>query len=171
MRPKRSLDGILDWTYQEEIFGRGNYRGFWFSPDGNWLAMLRIDISAIPPYVITDSATARGDGVRQRYSKAGDPIPHASLYLWDLRTIDSTGIPPAKLVDRSTPQEERIITGIWWHQYSSKLMYTISDRRQSWREWRTAGESFISGANRSGHEVVARGEPRPGWSLLRHPVF
>ena len=28
------LDGELDWTYQEEIFGRGKYRAFWFSPDG-----------------------------------------------------------------------------------------------------------------------------------------
>ena len=36
-------NGRLDWTYQEEIYGRGNYKGYWLSPDGKWLAMLKID--------------------------------------------------------------------------------------------------------------------------------
>jgi dipeptidyl-peptidase 4 len=26
------LNGRLDWTYQEEIYGRGNFKGFWWSP-------------------------------------------------------------------------------------------------------------------------------------------
>ena len=26
------LNGKLDWVYQEEIYGRGNYRAYWWSP-------------------------------------------------------------------------------------------------------------------------------------------
>ena len=29
------LNGKLDWVYQEEIYGRGNFRGYWWSPDGS----------------------------------------------------------------------------------------------------------------------------------------
>src|SRR5207245_1043492 len=27
------LDGLLDWVYQEEVYGRGTFRGYWWSPD------------------------------------------------------------------------------------------------------------------------------------------
>ena len=107
--------------------------------------MLRIDISQIEPYVITKASSDRGSGVTRRYSKAGDPIPQAELYVWDLRNVDTSRVPPPKLIDRSTPQKERIITGVWWHQHKAKLMYTISDRRQTWRELRFVDESFMQG--------------------------
>lgn len=155
------LDGILDWTYQEEIFGRGNYRAFWFSPDGNWMAMLRIDISRIEPYVITKASAARGSSVNQRYSKAGDPIPQAELYIWDLRKSDKLGVPPPRLVDRSTPQQERIITGVWWHQHKLRLMYSISDRLQTWRELRYVDEPFLMGNTNKSTGLIR--EESPAW--------
>src|SRR6056297_3604381 len=37
------LSGRLDWTYQEEIYGRGNFKGYWWSPDSRHLAFLKID--------------------------------------------------------------------------------------------------------------------------------
>ncbi len=155
------LDGILDWTYQEEIFGRGNYRAFWFSPAGNWLAMLRIDISRLQPYSITKASSDRGSGVTRRYSKAGDPIPQAELYVWDLRNIDSANVPPPRLIDRSTPQQERIITGVWWHKHSMKLMYCISDRLQTWRELRYVDEPFLQG--RTNKTTGLLREESPAW--------
>lgn len=138
------LDGVLDWTYQEEIFGRGNYRGFWFSPDGNWVAMLRVDVSAIEPYQLPATTEARGSGLVRRYPKAGDPIPHGSLWIWDLRQLDSGSIPAPRSLAQSTAQEERIITGVWWSPQHLKLVYAISDRLQSWRELRSVGQEFFS---------------------------
>ena len=155
------LDGILDWMYQEEIFGRGNYRGFWFSPDGNWLVMLRIDISRLQPYTITKASTDRGDGVIRRYSKAGDPIPQAELYVWDLRAIDSSGVPPPRRIDGSTPQDEKIITGVWWHKHQLRLMYCISDRLQTWRELRYVEEPFLRG--NTGESTTLLREESPAW--------
>jgi dipeptidyl-peptidase-4 len=130
------LNGILDWTYQEEIYGRGNYRGFWFSPDGMWMAMLRIDISGIAPYTLSSASSERGAGLVARYPKAGDPIPHAELYLWDLRGFEAGTVPPAKLLAKSTPEQPRIISGVWWHPKRSVLLFAVSDRLQSWRELR-----------------------------------
>ncbi|MEM9644709.1 MAG: DPP IV N-terminal domain-containing protein, partial [Planctomycetota bacterium] len=128
------LDGRLDWTYQEEIYGRGNYRGFRFSPQGNFLAMLRIDISAIEPYTLGDSQKQRGSGLVRRYSKAGDVIPHAELYVWDLRQINQGVWAPPRLLAKSTPANPQIITGMWWHPHRARFIYSISDRKQTWRE-------------------------------------
>ncbi|WP_238383084.1 S9 family peptidase [Rubripirellula obstinata] len=127
------LDGELDWIYQEEIFGRGNFRAFWFSPDGNWLAMLRIDTSGVQPYVLSSSRADRGNGSTTRYSKSGDPIPHASLYVWDLRRFDSEPVPAPKLMVESTSDLEQIVTGVWWHAHDGSLVFSVSDRKQTYR--------------------------------------
>ena len=42
------LNGKLDWVYQEEIYGRGNYRAYWWSPDSPHLAFLQLDESRCP---------------------------------------------------------------------------------------------------------------------------
>lgn len=155
------LDGVLDWTYQEEIYGRGNYRAFWFSPNGEWLAMLRTDISAIEPYTITAASTQRGSSLVRRYSKAGDPIPHATLYVFDLRGFSTTGVPPAKMIAQSTPQQERIISGVWWNTKAGQLMYCISDRKQTWRELRYIDEAFLVGATTKTKRLHR--EESPAW--------
>lgn len=154
------LDGVLDWTYQEEIFGRGNFRGFWFSPNGQWLAMLRIDISEIQPYTLSEATSQRGKGVVSRYPKAGDPIPHAELHLWDLRDIDGGDVPPSRLLVKSTADQERIVTGAWWHPHQARLIFSVSDRLQTWREVRAVDEDALPSNE---HTQLLFREESPAW--------
>ena len=132
------LDGRLDWTYQEEIFGRGNYRAFWFSEDSDWLAMMRVDTSDVPVSALPNSKSPRGEPILQRYSKAGDPIPHAKLMVWDLRRFGVQGVPPAHVIEASSAEDEKIFMGVWWHPLKRSLYYCVSDRKQSYREIRVA---------------------------------
>ena len=37
------LNGRLDWVYHEELYGRGNFEAYWWSPDSTMLAYLRLD--------------------------------------------------------------------------------------------------------------------------------
>ena len=37
------LNGKLDYVYQEEVYGRGNFKGYWWSPDSRRIAFLRLD--------------------------------------------------------------------------------------------------------------------------------
>ena len=164
------LDGILDWTYQEEIFGRGNYRAFWFSPDGQRLAMLRVDISDLEPYTLTGADAERGAALERRYSKAGDPIPHAELLLWDLTQLAAGEVPSPRSIDGSTAEAERIITGVWWHPYQQRLLYSISDRAQTWRELRYVGPAFFRGQTDEPTRLLREESPAwveppadPGW--------
>ena len=155
------LDGVLDWTYQEEIFGRGNFRGFWFGPDGNWLAMLRIDISGIKPYTLGSSQDDRGLGGVSRYPKAGDPIPQAKLLLWDLRHVDSGEVPAPRTIVESSPDTELIVTGVWWHPDTKRLLFCISDRVQTWRELRGLAPDQLNQIGQPSQLILR--EESPAW--------
>ncbi|HEY3578930.1 MAG TPA: DPP IV N-terminal domain-containing protein, partial [Pyrinomonadaceae bacterium] len=41
------LNGRLDWVYQEELYGRGNFGAYWWSPDSTTIVFLRIDESPV----------------------------------------------------------------------------------------------------------------------------
>ncbi len=90
------LNGILDWVYQEEVYGRGNFRAFWFSPNGQQLAFLQLDQTPVQRYAVSDSIHYRQELEETRYPKAGDPCPSRAC---GLRT--SPKVSCAKLVCRS----------------------------------------------------------------------
>src|SRR5690242_9874239 len=48
------LNGKLDYVYQEEVYGRGIWKAFWWSPDSTRLAFLRSDENPAPEYTILD---------------------------------------------------------------------------------------------------------------------
>ena len=73
------LNGILDWVYQEEIFGRGDFRGFWWSPDSSQLAFLRLDESEVPEFMVVNYDPVHLDLQPLKYPKAGDPNPTVRL--------------------------------------------------------------------------------------------
>src|SRR5258708_7543549 len=37
---QKTLNGKLDWVYEEEVYGRGEKRGYWWSPDSSRIAFL-----------------------------------------------------------------------------------------------------------------------------------
>ena len=123
--------------------------------------MLRIDISDVPPFTLSASADDRGRGSMIRYSKAGDPIPHASLHLWDLRRFDSDAPPPPRRLAQSTAESEKIITGVWWHPHDESLVYSVSDRGQSYRKlFKVASETL---ADASTDPKLLLHEKSPAW--------
>ena len=73
------LNGRLDWVYQEEIYGRGTWDGFWWSPDGTRLAFLQLDESPVARYPVFDHVPVLGKEEVWRYPKAGEPNPVARV--------------------------------------------------------------------------------------------
>lgn len=121
------LYGRLDWVYQEEIYGRGNFQGFWWSPDSSRLAYLILDESQVPTVTITDSRE-RIPGVEDwRYPKAGDPNPKVSLAVVD------AGGGGGRAFDLSDyAREEILIVRVGWTPDGSKVVFQIQDRVQTW---------------------------------------
>ena len=52
-----TLNGCLDWVYQEEVYGRGDFKAYWWSPDSRYIAFLQLDISEEPVHTILDHRT------------------------------------------------------------------------------------------------------------------
>jgi len=67
-----TLNGEVDWVYEEELDVRSNY--FW-SPDSNRLAYLEMDEAAVPEYPIADWIPTHATVELQRYPQPGDANP------------------------------------------------------------------------------------------------
>ena len=67
-----TLNGEVDWVYEEELDVRSNY--FW-SPDSKALAYLQMNETEVPLYPLTDWLPTHASVALQRYPSAGDPNP------------------------------------------------------------------------------------------------
>src|SRR5262249_35230572 len=69
------LNGRLDWVYQEELYGRGDFQAYWWSPDSTMLAYLRLDETPVPEFTVVDHIPYDQKLEVTTYPKAGDPNP------------------------------------------------------------------------------------------------
>ena len=126
------LNGVLDWVYEEEIYGRGEKRGYWWSPDSTRLAFLRIDDSPVPTYITMDSIPNDPTIETWHYPKAGDPNPIATL------GVVSAGGGPVDWVDTTKyPAADSLIVRVAWTPDSQKVVYDIQNRTQTWLDLNT----------------------------------
>jgi dipeptidyl-peptidase-4 len=126
------LDGILDWVYQEELYGRGDFRGYWWAPDGSAICWLRLDEQAVPSFTVVDHVppgareTNRGVLVETtRYPKVGEPNPTASLAVY--RFADQT----VRWFDLESFPQDRLIVRVDWAPDSSAVWFSVQDRIQT----------------------------------------
>ena len=75
----RIRNGQLDWVYQEEIYGRGNFRAYWWSPDSTRIAYLQLDDRDVPSFTVLDHIPYRPEVETWDYPKAGDANPVVRL--------------------------------------------------------------------------------------------
>jgi dipeptidyl-peptidase-4 len=122
------LNGELDWVYQEELYGRGNWRAFWWSPDSGGLAFLSLDISKVPFFRMTDDKEHPQRNEDLYYPKAGEPNPVASLGMVDLDG-------QVQWLENPYPGQETLISRVGFDP-SGKVIAAWQDRIQSWYDLR-----------------------------------
>jgi len=144
------LNGKLDWLYQEEVYGRGQFRSFWWSPDSKTLAFLRLDQTSVPPYTIVDDGTYDVDVETSPYPRAGEPNPLVALRVVD---VASSVVKDVDLARWSA--EEPIVVNVHWSP-DSELYYQVQDREQRWLELHKTVP------NASADMLLLR-ETTPGW--------
>lgn len=71
-----TLNGEVDWVYEEELDVRSNY--FW-SPDSKNIAFLQMNETDVPMYPITDWIPSHATVAMQHYPQPGDPNPDVRL--------------------------------------------------------------------------------------------
>jgi dipeptidyl-peptidase-4 len=121
------LNGRLDWVYEEEVYGRGRRRAYWWSPDSGRLAFLRLDEHAVPRYTLVDDTSTRPTVETWPYPKAGDPNPTVRLGVASV----AGGAPRFLDLDRYAP-DEILIVNVAWTPDSKQVVLQVQDREQTW---------------------------------------
>ena len=121
------LNGKLDWLYQEEIYGRGRFRGYWWSPDSTHLAFLQLDERAVPEYTVVDHIPTRPALEVTAYPKAGDTNPLVRL---GIAARDGGSLSFVSRDEFAT--QDILIVDVDWTPDGSAVMYQVQDREQTW---------------------------------------
>lgn len=123
------LNGRLDWVYQEEVYGRGNFKAYWWSPDSRALAFLQLDERDVPSYTLVDDIPYHPTVETWHHPKAGDPNPRVKL----LVAPAAGGTPKPLGLDRYAPLEF-LIVDVGWTPDSKQVVFQVQDREQRWLE-------------------------------------
>ncbi|MFZ2493309.1 MAG: S9 family peptidase [Thermoanaerobaculia bacterium] len=131
---KEILNGRLDWVYQEEVYGRGQFTGYWWSPDSSKLAFMQLDERPVPEFTVVDHIPYRLDLEVYDYPKAGDPNPRAKLF-----TVAAMGGVPQEIDLEKYSAGEFLIVNADWTEDSKLLTFQVQDREQTWLDLNTVG--------------------------------
>ncbi len=106
------LNGRLDWVYQEELYGRGNFEAYWWSPDSTKLAYLRFDENPVHEFTVVDHIPYPQALEVTPYPRAGEPNPIVQLGVvkaagGETQWIDTSEISTKRLSDRARVVDAR----------------------------------------------------------------
>ena len=122
-------NGQLDWVYQEEIYGRNNSRGYWWSPDSTRLAYLQLNDSAVPTYQILDHIPYHLEVEHWEYPKAGDPNPKVQLGI-----VRSAGGKTTWVNITESIPSDPLVVNVNWTPDSQHVAFQVQNREQTWLE-------------------------------------
>ncbi|MBO0720288.1 MAG: S9 family peptidase [Blastocatellia bacterium] len=121
------FNGRLDWVYQEELYGRGNFQGYWWSPDSTRIVYLQLDESQVRDFTIVDHIPNQQDLEVYDYPKAGMPNPSVRLGI-----VAAAG-GETRWVDLFNYQAvEPLIVRVGWKPDGSRVIFEITNREQNW---------------------------------------
>ena len=133
---EKNLNGVLDWVYEEEVYGRGNRRGYWWSPDSTRLAYLSIDESPVRIFPVVDHIPRAQLLEETPYPLAGDPNPLVRLGVvaaagGDTRWVETAGYEPTDF----------LIVRVSWTPDSARVVYQAQNREQTFLDLNAADAS------------------------------
>ena len=172
---KNIYNGSLVWVYEEELYGRGNKRGYWWSPDSTKIAFLRLDDSKVPPFVLANDIVTDQVIENTPYPQPGDPNPTVRLGIADV--LKSSFIPNVGGIPRVGDRlpasvrrlgdsvkfanlsdykpEDLLIARVAWSNDSGVVIYQALNREQTFLDLNTFE---IDGKNVKGLQ-----ETTPAW--------
>ncbi|HYH06015.1 MAG TPA: S9 family peptidase [Thermoanaerobaculia bacterium] len=121
------LNGKLDYVYQEEVYGRGVWKGFWWSPDSLRLAFLQLDEKPVPEFTVVDHIPYRLKVEEFDYPKAGDPNPRVKLFV-----VPAAGGERVEADVARYSSGEFLIVNVGWSGDGKALTYQVQNREQTW---------------------------------------
>lgn len=120
--------GELDWVYQEEVYGRGNFKATWWSPNSKHLAYLRIVERGVDTFQVIDHIPNALGVESIKYPKAGTTNPVATLHIANGETGKSVAVDLSKY----EPEDEILIVRVGWTPEGDRCLFKVQNREQTW---------------------------------------
>jgi dipeptidyl-peptidase-4 len=136
------LNGRLDWVYQEEVYGRGNFGAYWWSPDSTKIAFLRLDEHPVPEFPVVDHIPLEQKLELTPYPKAGDPNPIVKLGI-----VNAAGGEVNWADTYKYPAEDLLIVRVGWFPDGKKVWFEAQNREQTFLDLNTANPDDGKSAN------------------------
>lgn len=149
----RLLNGRLDWIYEEELYGRGNTKGYWWSPDGASIAYLQLDEAPVRNFVVVDNIPRQQIVEETPYPLPGDPNPIVKLGIVGVGDEK----PSTRWVDTAKYQpNDLLIVRVAWSPDSRRVVYQAQNREQTYLDLNYAERA-------DGRSVTMFRETSPAW--------
>lgn len=133
---KNILNGYLAWVYEEELYGRGQNRGYWWSPDSKSIAFLRTDDSPVPMFVLADDTVTDQIIEDVGYPQAGDPNPLVTLHIADVSKGRISTIDTSKY-----KADDFLISRVGWTKDSKDVVWQGQNREQTFLDLNSTDRS------------------------------
>ncbi|HSS19259.1 MAG TPA: S9 family peptidase [Pyrinomonadaceae bacterium] len=145
------LNGRLDWVYQEELYGRGNFEAYWWSPDSTRLTYIRFDENPVGNFTVVDHIPYAQTLEQTPYPRAGEPNPIVKLGVvaaagGETRWVDTSKYTPTDF----------LIVRVTWTPDSSRVVYQAQNREQTFLDLNAANSS-------DGKTTTLFRETSPAW--------
>lgn len=126
--------GIPDWVYEEEVFAGNSVT--WWSEDGQYIAFMRTNETAVPEYPIQYFVSRPSgkepkpgrenypDVRRIKYPKAGAPNPTVELQFYNVAEDDVFSVKG----DDTKLGEDKLITEVVWAGKDGKVLVRETNR-------------------------------------------
>lgn len=153
------LNGRLDWVYQEELYGRGNFEAYWWSPDSSKLTYLRFDENPVSEFTVVDHIPYAQALETTPYPRAGDPNPIVKLGI-----VDAAG-GATRWIDTSKYQPiDFLVVRVTWSSDSSRVIYQAQNREQTFLD--------LNAATNDGKTTTLFRETSKAWvEVVDNPEF
>ena len=125
----RILNGKLDWVYEEEIYGRGEQRGYWWSPDSSRARVsphrrrARVDLHHARRHQLRSARRDVAVPAGRRSEPHGEAGGRAGCRR---RSAEVTWIDTSKYAGA-----DFLIVRVAWNP-AGRLVYEVQNRTQSW---------------------------------------
>ncbi len=170
---QKIFNGRLNWVYQEELYGRGNFRSFWWSPDSRRLAYLKLDDAPVSEFAVVDHIPRLQNVETTPYPKAGDPNPLVRLGVAQA----SGGATQFVNLNRYEPQN-LLISRVAWSPDSRAVIFQAQDRVQSFLDLNAADaqtgtvRTLFREASRFSSGDTVGSSPQRAWvEAIDNPAF
>ena len=117
------INGASDWVYEEEF---GKDRGFFWSPDGKYIAFYRFDESEVKEFSMPIYGTLYPDPYTFKYPKAGEVNSEVSIRVVDVATGRKSVL--------TNVDGDNYIPRIMWMGKTNDLMVMRMNRHQNTME-------------------------------------